>query len=586
MAGFRDINASARDDNKQDSMYRHLKTKVELSEIIRSVSHFFQQEGDHVREGQARRLLSDLAAERIPVAILRCVERTLALLTPERLEGHVNHIRDDLHDTRSSGFVRDKWSLGMAQIEKECLRLTEVLGKRIRSGLSFRFEREVDDHCADVERAVAAEIDLLLDGRKKFLAAEDVRRLADEAQGVAAGLRQQWFSSHRSDLEEQLRVLGAEELARLRQLPGKAVELAGELFRLSPPPTGLTADMDETGFCWKTVPQFEWDPPSAWELDILAVRWIRNRVRQNCIRTLKEAIQRYRGYLVEAMVEAGNEWADSMGAGNVNLLRSLHQRLAHAINGQTPSPITDRIEPWIKRLDELRVDLSDENPDTTGEASPVVTGKDLEVNRCFVCDRIAAGMFRFFTRYQYEVSVSESHREEHLARGGLCPLHTWQYESVASRDGVCTAYAPLLAALVRHLRDMASSIGSVDTIRNRLADLCPSPDSCPACRRLTEVEQEAIEEMKRSLSSGNSDHDGGGLCIKHLSMLIDGEVDPDVARKLIAETALVLQRVSESMQSYVLKRGALRRDLLNDEEVSAYLVGLTLLAGDRKLFPV
>lgn len=171
--------------------------------------------------------------------------------------------------------------------------------------------------------------------------------------------------------------------------------------------------------------------------------------------------------------------------------------------------------------------------------------------------------------------MNEAEQREHASVGGFCPLHTWQYERIASPRDVCHASAPLLAAIARHLRNIASSAPSPDSMRDRIRDLNPSADRCPACRRTAAVEKKAIDELRQMSVSGEDEDDDTGLCVRHLAAVLDRETDLEAAR--------ILDRISEDMQTYALKRDALRQELASDEEHMAYIFGLSLLVGHRGL---
>jgi hypothetical protein len=68
--------------------------------------------------------------------------------------------------------------------------------------------------------------------------------------------------------------------------------------------------------------------------------------------------------------------------------------------------------------------------------------------------------------------------------------------------------------------------------------------------------------------------------------MLDRQTDLETARKLVIKEADILDRISENMETYLLKRDGLRRELLSDEELSAYLFGLSLLVGDKRLYVV
>jgi len=75
-----------------------------------------------------------------------------------------------------------------------------------------------------------------------------------------------------------------------------------------------------------------------------------------------------------------------------------------------------------------------------------------------------------------------------------------------------------------------------------------------------------------------------GLCLPHLEMIL-GKIGPaSVARRLLLGEAAALQRLSEDMRRYALKRDGLRRALASDEDLSAGRRALMLLGGHRNVF--
>jgi hypothetical protein len=66
-------------------------------------------------------------------------------------------------------------------------------------------------------------------------------------------------------------------------------------------------------------------------------------------------------------------------------------------------------------------------------------------------------------------------------------------------------------------------------------------------------------------------------------MVTEAIEDAGLIRKLIEREALILERVSEDMKRYALKRDAVRRYLLSDEETAAAHRALLLLAGHRNV---
>jgi hypothetical protein len=120
------------------------------------------------------------------------------------------------------------------------------------------------------------------------------------------------------------------------------------------------------------------------------------------------------------------------------------------------------------------------------------------------------------------------------------------------------------------------------TAENALQKMSPSTSRCPACQRVAEAERIAIGQLRR-ITGHEAEPAQAGLCMVHLAVVLNSETDPDAARRFVLEQASILDRISEDMQTYSLKHDALRRELADDEEWMAHMLGLARLAGDRRL---
>ena len=68
----------------------------------------------------------------------------------------------------------------------------------------------------------------------------------------------------------------------------------------------------------------------------------------------------------------------------------------------------------------------------------------VQLRPCEVCASISSALWEFERRFQYEIVVSREARRDLAERGGLCSFHTWQYESIASPQGICEGYSAVL----------------------------------------------------------------------------------------------------------------------------------------------
>jgi GTP-binding protein EngB required for normal cell division len=519
-----------------------------------------------------------LTTERARVSLLRSSERITALLTPERVESRASAIRAGL-SIEAVRTMKHEWERRIKQIETECLQTAEALRCHVRSELPSRFHNAIEDHCAEVHDSLRAQVDGLLGRQEEFSRAQDLRELADRAHSVAGEHLHRWLDAHQPEFVDTLWSLAAEGVDRLDRLHKGALGFAAELLGL-PPATAVdwSINKDEAVFSWRAATPFEWRPRFPWELELSSAEWLRRRVRRDYHRTLEAAAAAYRGCVTQAVADVGGEWAGCLGSEVQSALESLGAQVAAAIEGRSPSVISSKAGELLTRLDKMRQELADGRQSEAISPAPVPTGEQRAIRPCFVCERIAAEMFDFFSKRQYELAMNEAQQRAHAANGGFCSLHTWQYEHIASPHGVCLAYGPLLAAVARHLRSIASSASSPRSMRDRLNDLYPSAARCAACQRTAEAEKAAVEDLRQNHTAGEF-----GLCLLHLGAVLGREADVETARALILEQAGTLDRISQDMQTYALKHDARRRELASDTEWVAYLSGLSLLVGNRKL---
>ncbi|HXJ94741.1 MAG TPA: dynamin family protein [Terriglobia bacterium] len=202
---------------------------------------------------------------------------------------------------------------------------------------------------------------------------------------------------------------------------------------------------------------------------------------------------------------------------------------------------------------------------------------------CRVCTCVADVMFRFMAKFQYQIVISAQERLALASRGGLCPLHTWQYSEIASPQGIAASFPAVLTTLSKRLSGLAES-GDRNALGAETKRLLTKPEQCRACREQFSAEERVIEEIVREIT-----HVGGRLpktpvlCLPHLSALLRNLPDPEVASHLVAFEAAVLERLAENMERYALKHDALRRGLQSEDECVAYHQALSQLVGDKRL---
>ena len=215
------------------------------------------------------------------------------------------------------------------------------------------------------------------------------------------------------------------------------------------------------------------------------------------------------------------------------------------------------------------------------EIAPTKTALNLRTRGCPICDKLSGKMFDFFCKWQYALASEESAQRAFAVAGGFCPVHTWQLVALASPQGLSMGLPVLMDRLSRKLTELVS-----DEKIALSRYLLPRDVPCAACEFLISEEEAAIAQLVGIVRTEHglaSYRQSQGLCLHHLGLLLH-EVDSDSLRAdLLSTAARRCSEWAEDMQNYAMKRDALRRALLNEDEEDACYRAVIHLAGARAL---
>lgn len=203
---------------------------------------------------------------------------------------------------------------------------------------------------------------------------------------------------------------------------------------------------------------------------------------------------------------------------------------------------------------------------------------------CEICTQVDKTLWDYECKHQYDVSADRKTQQLFVASGGLCSFHTWQYHSVASSYGICTAYPALLDYLAGWLRRTAA--GSLQSLAPTVPQTpVATPGHCLMCTVRKTAESQAVSAIAgRLLKQGiNALGSLSAICIPHLAMLSNAVQNPEIVSLLMNHQATLLERLSEDMRRFALKQNATRRYLENKEEMTAAERALLLIAGHRNV---
>ncbi len=210
-----------------------------------------------------------------------------------------------------------------------------------------------------------------------------------------------------------------------------------------------------------------------------------------------------------------------------------------------------------------------------------IGGRALASDRtCPICAVQSQVLFDFYAQWQYTLSTDSSAQQAFTAVRGFCPLHAWQFQQIANAQGVCAGYASLVDEAAAELRRLAED--HTGNAGAAIGTLFPTPEACPACRVLHAAALPQARLLLAQLATANGQQlyaRSPGLCLPHLRLTLS-IAGPQEAAFLLQEQARHLEQTSEDMQSYMLKREALRRDLLSSSEEGAWRRALVQLVGE------
>jgi len=276
----------------------------------------------------------------------------------------------------------------------------------------------------------------------------------------------------------------------------------------------------------------------------------------------------------------------------VNMYERTMSFLAEKARSQEHPEQEERYQTLVGRLRDLRETIlgipNQPEKALTAEQNESSSTYTLQVDKktgCRICGSVLQGIFRFLSKYQYELTINPQVQQDHARRGGFCPLHTWQYEGIASPYGVCAAYPELAHRLAAELKEFSEHADRKGETAESIDSLLPTIKTCRVCEARIDAERRAVKDVativQRVPESGNEHVPA--CCLRHLKMIVDLLGPGESGQELLKAHANLLERTAEDLQRYALKHDALRRYLTSEEERRASQLALLLLTGHRNV---
>ncbi len=417
----------------------------------------------------------------------------------------------------------------------------------------------------------------MMDGPVRDLLEKARENLERASREVIAG----WLERRTGEVLEMVTGMVAGEVGSLLELarsPGVAgAEIAG------------LADEDDrralAGWSAEDVPDLAIRPP-AWTVQVEQPRRSRRRagpgdaeVRNRLSAALAAAVGTFTNRAQTAFADAAREWARRLDEQAALQMRQAADWFRQCLRTLPSDEDLAAVGGLIARLATFQASLESTGP-PPAEAVTVTPadGPGTAAEGCTVCKQMEQALTSHLFTGQFRLATREDEQERHTLGGGFCPLHTWQYASVASPLGISAGYAKLAASVADALESLSRQDSTTANLARGVAALAAEPGKCPVCAALADRERTAIAGLISQIRPVTA-----ALCLRHLALALSAGLDAGAARALLQTLAATLRRDSEDMRAYALKREAYHSALVTAEESRAHLDALRRLAGPPAL---
>lgn len=269
---------------------------------------------------------------------------------------------------------------------------------------------------------------------------------------------------------------------------------------------------------------------------------------------------------------------DPLGEGKDGQIRQIQEALQSLHAQLTGEAQVDTVP--VRQMDQQLSEKRDGVMQKAAQKAQAKVDHLLSGHTCSICAAQSQAIFDFFASYQYELTRNAEVTETFLARKGFCYFHTWQFSKIAAPQGISAGYTLLIELILDDLQDALSRPPASPVS-------FPGIVHCPACQFLAEMEADQVGRLVDLLKSSEKQEQypqSGGLCLPHMSVLLQQITDPQLSRIILETQIHRFEELSEDLRSFLLKRTAIQRGLLNTEEQSAWARAMVKMVGDRMVY--
>ncbi|HTU47464.1 MAG TPA: dynamin family protein [Bryobacteraceae bacterium] len=501
-------------------------------------------------------LIHFLRTQKSELFLRRILERTHSLLEQERLESTVSN-----------------------ELDSQPRKAQELLSLEVQ-------ERTSLSRAAEVFSRIRQDLPALL----VTLLRSDLRAWCDEQKSkIVRAIEDGDLPPPRAEIDEWIRPKLSTAMKKVRQSMDSELHELSEAFsqlrRRGQELLGRElSDSDKDGFDLPEkikaeigvprLPPLQWKSPD-WT-KFVPTTWLRRKAASVLEQQISLSTNAYCDSIRGQLESACTRWLDGAQAEAEQRIRVYAGRLKSLGSRTDTSETTSILNELAARLNDI-TENSDELRNV--QVGYLATATGLASGRCTVCKRVSEASLHFLSRFQYQLTKDPTLQEQIGKSGGLCPFHSWMYESIGSPQGIAQAYAVVLENLAERLENLISR-GVEEKLSDELMRLLPGPETCRVCQIADKAEDGALRELVQAESAAGSVRN---ICFMHLVRLVRRLRDAGTTKNWIGMEAVQFRRLAEDMRRFALKHNALRHYLSTEGERDAYLYGLMQVVGARQL---
>jgi Dynamin family len=614
-----------------DELRTYADRRLELGDMVRAALHLARGLKDAQAENRARDLLSRLAGDTFQLAVAGQFSRGKTTLMNALLGGPylpmgalpmTSVITTVRYGSRPKAIVRRRASgLGaevpLAQVAAYIAQASatraeqqvvsaevEVPAEILRLGFEFIDTPGVGS-AIEIAGRIEAGLPGLLAARSSDWQSRLLELLAPLAEaalpaGAMDGPVRDLLEKARAGLERAGREVISGWLERrtgevLEMVTGMVAGEVGSLLELARSPgvagaeiAGLADEDDRgelAGWSAEDVPDLAIRPP-AWIVHVEQPRrsWRRagpggTEVRDRLGAALAASVDAFTDAARTAFADAAREWASRLDEQAALQMRRAADWFRQCVRTVPSDEDLAAADSLMARLAAFQAALEGAGPPPAEAVTVTPAGRpDIAAEGCAVCKQMEQALTSHLFTGQFRLATREDEQERHILDGGFCPLHTWQYASVASPLGISAGYAKLAASVADALESLSRQDSTAADLARGVAALTTEPGKCPVCAALADRERTAIAGLISQIRPATA-----ALCLRHLALALSAGLDAGAAQASLHTLAATLRRDSEDMRAYALKREAYHSALVTAEESRAHLDALHRLAGPPAL---